>query len=488
MIRFFLSLILTVTAIRHSAHSAELSRLKKEQRVGGFQVQNLYSDSDGKIMGAKFIHSSTGTPVFLLQLQTVPQVFTWVDTPTNSNQGLPHALEHLLVAKGVQGHYFQLLHQMRLTPYGAATFSDFVAYGLSSEGSVDDFFESFHALLAAMYRPDFSDAEASKEFYHFGVSTGRGSKKTLIEEGTVYDEMRATQDRFRYYSELNKRIFGAESPFAFRAGGDPDQMRSVTPEDIRQFHDKYYRPGPSTGFIFVFPPQENVSAILRKISDELQQFSQSGAVSPAATSNPKYPFHSSNDLAPAIYPFPSPNAPAPGFIRFAWRPGKADSQEQLNCWKYLLARWQTARVLYCKESSSIAKPALSIREQQRLIPNSSLITLLRTPRSRCRWEGCPATVYHRQESTHFGGSYRIRSKRYLTIPITRQSSWNSTDQWNPTPEGYIAPSESGPKMHRVSDHTFPILTGRNSSSASQWTARLSSLCPRSPRGRVCNTS
>src|SRR5579859_746409 len=235
MIRFLLSLILTATVLRHSGHAAELSSLKKEQRLGGFQVQNLYSDSDGKIMGAKFLHSSTGTPVFLLQLQTVPQVFTWVDTPINSNQGLPHALEHLLVAKGVQGHYFQLLHQMRLTPYGAATFSDFVAYDLSSEGSVDDFFESFHALLAAMYRPDFSDAEASKEFYHFGVSTGRGSKKTLIEEGTVYDEMRATQDRFRYYSELNKRIFGAESPFAFRAGGDPDQMRSVTPEDIRNF-------------------------------------------------------------------------------------------------------------------------------------------------------------------------------------------------------------------------------------------------------------
>jgi Zn-dependent M16 (insulinase) family peptidase len=331
MTRLFLSLIVSVTLFLHSADAVNLSTLKKDQKLAGLQVQNLYRDSDGRIVGAKFLQISTGAPVFLLQLQTVPQVITWVDTPTDSNQGLPHALEHLLVAKGTKGRYLQLLQQMRLNSSGAVTYGDFVAYGLSSGSGVDGFFESFHALLNAIYRPDFIDAEAATEFYHFGVSNIRGSKKTLIEQGTVYDEERAVQDRYTYVHELNKRVFGDQSPFAFNSAGDADEMRAVTPEQIRRFHDKYYRLGPSTGFIFAFPPEENVSAIVQKISNELQQFSQQAKASATSPiSGPKYPVHASQDLTPGIFPFPGPNVAAPGFIHFAWQPGNANSQTQLK--------------------------------------------------------------------------------------------------------------------------------------------------------------
>jgi len=51
---------------------------------------------------------------------------------------------------------------LRLSAGGAATFRDFVAYGLSSGAGTDGFFEIFHALQDALYRPDFSDLEAEK--------------------------------------------------------------------------------------------------------------------------------------------------------------------------------------------------------------------------------------------------------------------------------------------------------------------------------------
>src|SRR5260370_36321 len=189
MTRLILPLIAAVVTLQDFTLAAHLSGLKKGQRLSGLEVQNVYTDSDGPIVGAKFLHISTGTPVFFLQLESVPQVLTWIDTPTHSNQGVAHSLEHLLM-RGTKGRYLQLLEQMHLDESGASTSRDFVCYGLSSAAGSDGLFESFHALLDAIYRPDFTDTEAAREFYHFGVTTDRNSKRTLVEQGTVYDEQR----------------------------------------------------------------------------------------------------------------------------------------------------------------------------------------------------------------------------------------------------------------------------------------------------------
>src|SRR5258708_24041393 len=167
------------------ASSQDLSALKKGQKVGDLEVVNLFSDSEGQIVGAKFVHIPTGAPVFLLQLEGVPQVFTWNDTPVDSNREFPHSLEHLLLGKGTKGRYFTLLGNMRLSQYGAATSPDFVYYGVASGSRTGGFFELFHALLDVLYRPEFSDVDAGREFYHFSVPPAHQANKTLADEDTL---------------------------------------------------------------------------------------------------------------------------------------------------------------------------------------------------------------------------------------------------------------------------------------------------------------
>jgi len=330
MNRFVWVLIVITALFQHSAKATDLATLKKGQRVAGFQVENLYSDRNGKIVGARFVHISTGAPVSYLQLQTVPQVLTWIETPLDSNQGLAHSLEHLMI-KGTKGRYLQLMEEMRLDQWGARTSSGLVTYGLSSGSGVDGFFDSFHALLDSIYRPDFADVEVEREFYHFGLSNESASKKKLIEQGTVYDEERAVEGRYTYVDELNKRVLGDQNPLAFDPGGYVDEMRTVNSQDIRQFHKTFYRIGPLTGFVFAFSPEEDASAMLEKIRKELEHFSLPGAAAAVPSNHgPKYPIHPSKDLTPAVFPFPSPNAAAPGFIHFAWRPGNAESGLQLK--------------------------------------------------------------------------------------------------------------------------------------------------------------
>lgn len=311
--------------------SESLDSLKKNQTIGDLRVDNLYAN-DSQIMGTKLKHS-TGAPVYLLQIETVPQVFMWVDTPTTSNTGIPHSLEHLLSSKGTKGRYSNLLTEMRFSRRAAATFRDYNFYSFSSGTGLDGFFEQFDAWLDALYQPDFTDVEAEREFYHFGVSVDAMTKKmSLIEKGTVYDEMQAGQGVYSYEFELNKRIWGAANPFAFYSGGVPDEMRQVTPGDIRRFHADHYRLGPTTGFIFALDPRENPIAFLQRISSELTKFSgpRPSQESHHALTEPKYPIQPSADKEIKIYPFPSNNDKDYCDVRFAWKPVKTESQTEVK--------------------------------------------------------------------------------------------------------------------------------------------------------------
>src|SRR5437899_1001299 len=110
----------------------DLSTLKKDQSIADFRVTNLYVDVDGKAVGAKFLHARTGAPVYLFQIETVPQAFIWVDAPADSSKGLAHSLEHLLAGKGTKGRYISLLRDMRLSQTIAASPQDYNFYSLSS--------------------------------------------------------------------------------------------------------------------------------------------------------------------------------------------------------------------------------------------------------------------------------------------------------------------------------------------------------------------
>src|SRR5215813_3572543 len=324
--------ILQAAVVQATEPSDQLSRLKKDQKIADFRVANVYSDAAGKIVGAKFLHVPTGSPLFVIQIETVPQVCIWIDEPADSNKGLPHSLEHLVYGKGIKGRYARLLTEMKLGGHTALTTTDFNIYHFYSGGTTDDLLEQLHAWMDALFRPDFTDVEAEREFYNFGVTVdSRTGKKSLTEKGTVYNEMNARPGLFKFFYELRKQVYGENSPLALNSGGDPDVMRRVTPAEIRQFHARYYSPGPQTGFIFALSPKTDVLSFLEKTSRELREFTVA-AKPPAQVTpgGPKYPITSAPDTAIAIFPFPSKSQVEPGQIFFGWKPQKTDSMEELR--------------------------------------------------------------------------------------------------------------------------------------------------------------
>lgn len=310
----------------------QLSTLKPQQTLGEFRTTKLYSDSNGVIIGAKFVHGRTATPIYLLQIETVPKAFIWVDTPDKSHRGVPHALEHLLAGKGTKGRYITLLTDMRLSQTQAATARDFNFYSFSSGTGMEGFFEQLHAWLDALFRADFTDAEIEREFYHFGINADETKHLRLVEQGSVYDEDQSEQSTENYYFELNKRLLGPDNPFSWDIRGVPDFMRSVSVKNIRQFYQQHYRIGPTTGFIFVIDPKENVPNFLRKVSREFDAFATTskGETESGFLENPKYPARPSEDTSIGSYPFPSGRESNGASVRFGWKPARVQSQAQLK--------------------------------------------------------------------------------------------------------------------------------------------------------------
>jgi len=67
-------------------------------------------------------------------------------------------------------------------------------YSCTSGTDTDGVFGRSRIWLGILHRPDFTDLEAEREFYHFGISYDTSTKKReLVEKGSVYDEIEPAQ-------------------------------------------------------------------------------------------------------------------------------------------------------------------------------------------------------------------------------------------------------------------------------------------------------
>src|SRR6201999_656609 len=97
------ALFLMLTPITHAADPKTFSDVTPQTTTSGFTAAALYLDDSGQPFGARFVHTKTGFTLDLIQIQSVPQAFTWANTFPVSDKGEPHTQEHLLVGKGNVG-------------------------------------------------------------------------------------------------------------------------------------------------------------------------------------------------------------------------------------------------------------------------------------------------------------------------------------------------------------------------------------------------
>ena len=177
-----IALLLSLPSLAAAAAPASFSDVTEQTAARGFHAAALYLDDAGQPFGARFIHQKTGFTLDLIQVQSVPQAFAWVNTFPVSDRGEPHTQEHLLMGKGNMGRALAASETMTLTQSNAFTMQWRTCYDFNTKAGLPVFYDEFQLLLDALLHPDYTDEEIRREVRNFGVSETpprivRGSKR-----------------------------------------------------------------------------------------------------------------------------------------------------------------------------------------------------------------------------------------------------------------------------------------------------------------------
>lgn len=307
--RALTTLLCLLAAVFTYAAPVQLDTLKKGDVAEGFRAETLYLNDAGKPIGARFIHRRSGFTLDYLQIESVPQGYTWVNSIPVGDQGEPHTQEHLLLGKGTTGRAFAGLDAVWLSGSTAFTQQWRTSYHFNTTAGKDVFFDLFSAELNALLHPNYSDEEIRREVRSFGVTTNPDGTLRLEEKGSVYNEMTSSSaNRFRVlFRAMGQLTYGKSHPLSYNSGGEPSGIRTMKPEDIRNFHKANYYLA-NMGTMVAFPKNVTLTEVLQRTDAILQK----------VESEPK------TRESTTVKPFPAPQAAPPGTITIAEYPHRND--------------------------------------------------------------------------------------------------------------------------------------------------------------------
>jgi len=249
-----------------------LDGLRQGEAVHGFTASAVYLDDADRPIGARFVHRATGFTLDYLRIESAPQGFLWVTTYPTSDKGEPHTQEHLLLGKGNRGRRMASDEAMALAQSSAFTEQYRTCYHFHTVAGHEVFWPVFEDELDALLDPDYTDEEIRREVRNFGVDRAADGTLRLEEKGTVYNEMvRAYEGSDSVlYRALARIVYGARHPLAYDSGGYPDAIRTMTPGDIRRFHDATYHLA-NMGMVAAFPSSMALASVLDRTAELLDR-------------------------------------------------------------------------------------------------------------------------------------------------------------------------------------------------------------------------
>ena len=305
--------------------------LTKGKVINGFRAESVYLNDAEQPMGGRFIHERTGFTLDLLQIQSVPQAYLWVNSFAFSDKGEPHTQEHLLITKGNKGRNINVSEGMTLSQSNASTWQTHTVYEFNTAGGTEIFYNLFDEYLDALLNPDYTEEEVRREVRNWGVTENKDKTLRLEEKGSVYNEMTSSMSNpdWRSYDMIQRMVFGQTHPLSVNVGGSPQGIREMKTDDIKRFHAENYHLG-NMGAIISMPKEVSLETALSRLNASLNK----------AEPKPEKRDFISNDKLPPTKPAPvgkiqisefaSENEQQPASMLFAYPATlKLDATERL---------------------------------------------------------------------------------------------------------------------------------------------------------------
>jgi Zn-dependent M16 (insulinase) family peptidase len=226
--------------------------LKPGDVTGGFTVDRIVEIPELRSRAVLCTHGKTGARVVHLVNDDPNNLFCIAfRTPVNNNTGVPHILEHSVLAGSrsfpLKDPFKELLKGSLQTFLNALTYPDKTIYPVSSQVEAD-FFHLVDVYCDAVFHPLLTEETFCQEGWHFELAT---PDSPVNIKGIVYNEMKGVFSDFR--NHIARRTIShllPDTTYFFESGGEPEHIPELTYQEFTRFHRRYYHP--SNSYIFLY--------------------------------------------------------------------------------------------------------------------------------------------------------------------------------------------------------------------------------------------
>jgi presequence protease len=255
-----------------SSSSQSAKALVPGAELHGFVVRKVTPLKNLRAEALELEHKKTGARVLHVQSNDAENLFCIAfKTPPADDTGLPHILEHSVLAGSkkypVKDPFVEMLKMSMATFINAMTYSDKTVYPVASNVR-QDFFNLVEVYCDATYHPKLTENTFKQEGHHYEFAKKGDTSSDLIIKGIVYNEMKgAYSGAEALLSRHARRCLFTDSIYGNDSGGDPDRIPDLKYEDFKNFHETLYHPSNSLIFIYGDIPTADHLAFLREKLD-----------------------------------------------------------------------------------------------------------------------------------------------------------------------------------------------------------------------------
>jgi Zn-dependent M16 (insulinase) family peptidase len=154
----------------------------------------------------------------------------------------------------------------------AMTGSDFTCYPASSQVE-KDFYNLLEVYLDAVFFPELRELSFLQEGHRLEFENPNDPNTPLVYRGIVYNEMKGSlsSPETRLWHAIMKTLT-PELPYAYNSGGSPEEIPSLSYEELKVFHQKYYHPSHCLFYFYGnLPIEKHLDFIEKKALEQVEE-------------------------------------------------------------------------------------------------------------------------------------------------------------------------------------------------------------------------
>jgi Zn-dependent M16 (insulinase) family peptidase len=311
-----------------------------------------------------FRHAQTGCEVLVHRIKDPDKVLCIAfSTPHDSSNGLPHILEHLVLAGSekfpVSDPFFTTVKGSFKTFLNASTWPECTFYPVGTT-NFQEFLNLGDIYLDAVFHPLLKVEKFAQE----GWRLERNAEGEFVFNGVVYNEMKGALSSPT--TALYREVCAALFPDTHRgkiAAGDPVEIPQLSYAELKRYHELHYHPSRARIVVHGDFSEAQLSQVFDRIAANIGSFSQSDFTPVLKSHTPKAGHRE------IIVPFPQQPDQLEGapLASLAWPLGRVDALDDRMLWEVV------ERVLLGGESSPLQRELLARRATKQVVLSGSVL-------------------------------------------------------------------------------------------------------------------